>query len=219
MLKYCDSFAAFDAVIFDMDGVLIDSERIWQTRQPDFILQLFPDFPTETSHQFAGRTAKGVFEILSPYNIQNISEESFLERFREFGSREIYSEVTAFEGVEELLQRLHKNPEISLALGSSSLIQWVKMAMEKTGFEKYFSAICSAEEIGGVSKPAPDIFLYAAKKLGVAPEKCLVIEDANAGVQAAKAAGMTVWAFRNGVNHQQDLSKANHIFSSFKTLL
>ena len=206
----------FEAIIFDMDGVLIDSERIWQEKEPGFIINLFPKFPVEKCHEFAGRTAKGIYELLSSYNTKNISEEKFLEKFRKFGSREIYSEVAIFEGLEDVLQKLSKTKKIAVA--SSSLIEWVETAMQKTGFKKYFSAICSAEEIGGVSKPKPDIFLYAAKKLQVNPENCLVIEDANSGVQAGKSAGMTVWGFRNGVNDQQDFSQADFIFDDFKAI-
>lgn len=207
----------FEAIIFDMDGVLIDSERIWQQKEPDFIVKLFPEFPVEKCHEFAGRSAKGIYELLGNYNTENISEEKFLEKFRKFGTREIYSEVSTFEGLEEVLQKLSNTKKIAVA--SSSLIEWVETAMQKTGFKKYFSAICSAEEIGGVSKPNPDIFLYAAKKLQVKPENCLVIEDANSGVLAAKAANMTVWGFRNGVNDQQDFSQSDFIFDDFKKIL
>jgi HAD superfamily hydrolase (TIGR01509 family) len=207
-------FLDFEAIIFDMDGVLIDSERIWQTKEPDFITNLFPEYPAEECHKFAGRSAQGIFELLHSYNSRNITEEDFLTQFRAFGSREIYSEVSSFDGLPTLLDTL--SAQKKMAVASSSLIDWVETAMNETGFKKYFSAICSAEEIGGVSKPRPDIFLYAAEKLQVSPEKCLVIEDAHSGVLAAKNANMTVWGFRNGVNDQQDFSQADFVFDDFR---
>ncbi|NJP03816.1 HAD-IA family hydrolase [Candidatus Gracilibacteria bacterium] len=92
------------------------------------------------------------------------------------------------------------------------------MVVERLELAPYFQAIVSSDDVEGRGKPLPDIFLFAALQLEAEPQECLVLEDTDNGILAAKAAGMEVWALRNGFNDVQDFSQADKIFNDFSAL-
>ncbi|MGC9356107.1 MAG: HAD family hydrolase, partial [Mariniphaga sp.] len=116
-------------------------------------------------------------------------------------------------GVEQLIRKL-KEKGISLALASSSYPDVIEIILQKTGLKKYFDSVVSSQ-MAGASKPEPDIFLFTAKKLGVAPEKCIVIEDSTNGIAAAKSAGMYCVAFAGPGSELQDQNQADLIVADF----
>ena len=111
-----------------------------------------------------------------------------------------------------------KTRKIPIALASSSLREWIEIVLNRFDLNPFFDVIVSAEDIDAPGKPAPDIYLYTAKKLGLLPGECLVIEDSYHGVTAAKSAGMFCIGFRNGFNEKQDLSSADFIANGYKEL-
>ena len=90
--------------------------------------------------------------------------------------------------------------------------------LSRFGLSRAFGAVVTGDDAPGRTKPAPDLYLLAAKGLGVEPERCLAVEDSRHGVAAAKAAGMACLAFRNGHNDEQDLSSADGEFRAFAEL-
>lgn len=207
------------AVIFDMDGVIIDSEPI----HLEFAMELFNklgfNMSKEEYGKFVGTTSKYMWDtIKNKYNIKNTIEELIeMERngfFDFLSSPDRVIEPIAY--IPELLKALHEN-NYKIALASSSPIRLIEFIMESLKIGEYFDELVTGDFVKK-SKPEPDVFLYAADKLGVLPEECVVIEDSHNGVLAAKNAGMKCIGFRNLNSGNQDISKADKIINSFNEL-
>lgn len=208
----------FAAILFDMDGVLIDSELIWQAHEAEFIRQFIPNFPLEMQQDLLGRSVRGIYDLLCtrfPNETAGIAFEAFMQEYISFGTQHVYTHTSLLPGVREYLDALVGT--IPLALVSSSPFAWINTTIERHGLKSYFTGIVSGEEVQH-AKPAPDIFLLAAERLQVAPNATVVIEDSTNGILAAKAANMTAFGYRNGFNDEQDLSKADLIFEDFAFL-
>lgn len=175
------------AVIWDLDGVIIDSadehRRAWQRLARE-------EGVTLTDADFwatFGKRNDDIFAILwgplSPEELRRLADR------KEAYFRELIRETAApLPGAMELMQSLHE-AGFSQALASSAPIENIQLISDVLGLERYLSVLVSGETVPR-GKPAPDIFLKAATELGVEPARCLVIEDAVAGVEAAHAAGM-----------------------------
>lgn len=200
-------------VIFDMDGVLADTERLHGVAQESMLREWKVDLPArECSRRFAGMPEKDIWPIVFAEaklpcppieDLMRKKVETMLELLREHippipGARDVVSRVRALN--------------LKTAVASSSdpaLIERILMGLE---LHVDIESITAGREVKH-GKPAPDIFLLAAKKLDTPPEHCLVIEDAHAGVRAAKAAGMTCIGYK-AKESRQDLSEADIIVSS-----
>ncbi len=201
------------AFIFDMDGVIVDSEPLhFETDK-----MVMKDFGIEISDEelisFVGATNPYMWsELLKKYKL-SASVEDLLElqhkyKLELFGQRKLYP----IEGITELLHNLRERGAY-IGLASSSSRQFITMILETLGIYNYFDVIVSGEEVIN-SKPAPDIFLKAAQTLQAEPEYCIVLEDSGNGVKGAKAAGMKCIAYRNPNSGEQDLSQADCIVDS-----
>lgn len=179
------------AVIFDMDGLMIDSERLHYQAYQEVLKTCGIDFTLEQYLDFWGSDkdiCRRIVEKLKP----NLSEQTLLEEKNKL-FRDVYiHEVTPQPGLFKLLEFL-KSKNYPMAVASSSQMHEIKIVLETIGVINYFKEIVSAESVEH-GKPAPDCYLLAAKKIGVEPEHCLVLEDAPKGVKAAKAAGMMCFA-------------------------
>mgnify|MGYP005838493151 CR=1 FL=1 len=183
----------FQAVIFDMDGVLIDSEPLWHQAEQQILGGLGVDFNQPPLLQSTGLTTASV--IAHWYQHQpwpQLSPAQVHQRIIDFVASGIVSQGSAKTGLPALLAAIaERQLKIAVATNSPKLLLDTTLARLDIGH--YFSACCHLELVKQ-GKPAPDIYLLAAEKLGVAPQHCLVFEDSFAGVTAAKAAGMTVVA-------------------------
>jgi len=121
-------------------------------------------------------------------------------------------QIEPIEGIRALLQDLRSHG-IKIGLASSSPRVFIEKVLVKFGIRDFFTSVVSGEEVPE-GKPAPDIYLEAAKSLGVMPEECVVLEDARSGVRAAKSAGMRCIGFANPGSGNQDLSAADRIVKS-----
>src|SRR5207237_6272674 len=108
--------------------------------------------------------------------------------------------------------------DVLVSLASSSPMNWIDIVLDRFHFRSSFAVVVSAEDLPGEGKPSPAIYLLTAQRLGVKPEKCVVIEDSKNGVLSAKSAGMYCIGFRNGFNQEQDLSQADIIVHGFNQL-
>ena len=202
------------AVLFDMDGVLIDSEplhaKAFQLAMKEYGLELSEEY----CYQFIGRTDRDFARTLvNKYNL-NYSEDDLLNSKNEMLSKlEVEVGYPVIDYVKDLVIDLHSN-NIKLAIASSSPMEAIKQTAKKLELTEYFDEYVSGTELKH-SKPAPDIFLKAAQMLFVDPSECLVIEDSCHGVCAAKAANMTCIGFYNPHSGKQDLSKADMIIEGF----
>ena len=203
------------AVIFDMDGVIIDSEPLHYKGFMDYTSSKFGlTISDEEYNTFIGTTNHHLYSTLTrKYPIEGeLAEliEEYEEKCNEFL---LSSTERPIHGVDILVKNLHHN-KIKLALASSSPIKCINMVLDMFDMNKYFDVKVSGREVAN-SKPAPDIFLRAAELLNVCPEECLVFEDSQHGVAAAKAAGMKCIAFYNPNSGKQDLSRADMIIENF----
>jgi beta-phosphoglucomutase family hydrolase len=204
-------------VIFDMDGVLIDSEpmhyKVFMQYAKEF---LSLEIASEEYNSFIGSTNTHMFTFLKDkYNLkQAVSDmaKEYDQKIEEF-LLSTNETIAPIDGVDVLVSQLYKE-NIKLAVASSSEKNRIDIVIDMFGMDKYFSAKISGQQVKH-SKPAPDIFLLAAKTLGLDPEECAVIEDSKNGVAAAKAAGMKCIGYTNPNSGNQDISRADRIIDNF----
>ncbi len=176
------------AVIFDMDGLLVDSERISVAMNCKAGEMLgYPITPDLVKQVFGANHARKM--AIYRAAIPNFSPEKFDEVYPDLFMNALTSErLRMKKGAKSLLNHL-KTRGIAVAVASSSSPERIAICLGKTRLTRYFDTIISGAMIEH-SKPAPDIFLLAAKRLGVPPQMCLVLEDAPNGLMAGRAAGM-----------------------------
>ncbi|TDT50372.1 HAD family hydrolase [Fonticella tunisiensis] len=203
------------AVIFDMDGVIVDSEPVHEKVCKRRFKELNINVTDEEYDAFVGTTNTEMWTIIkSKYNLNETVEELVSMHLEEVMEYLRESDETPIPGIKDLLGSI-KREGIKIALASSSPMENIELVLEKFGIGDYFESVISGENLER-SKPAPDIFLKSAEKLGVNPENCVVIEDSHNGVKAAKAAGMKCVGFKNINSGNQDLSMADIIVYSIE---
>ncbi|MFC1597937.1 HAD family hydrolase [Patescibacteria group bacterium] len=179
-----------EAVIFDMDGVIIDSEHVWVSVMQDFFREHGSVYTEEvrekmmgSSAMFEGQFVKQVLELGDEWTPQRVSETIEQEVRRRYETK-----LKLIEGYRELMDQIKQTPmRRGLASGSSDKL--IKYSFDRFGLHDDFEVALSSESVAA-PKPAPDVFLEAAKQLGADPSKCVGIEDSTNGVRSLKAAGM-----------------------------
>jgi len=205
------------AVIFDMDGVIVDSEIHWKTLEGYFLQSLIPTWSSTDQDKIIGLGVHDLYTLLiGQYGLQK-TKEQFLELYQEMANKIYGQKVSLIAGFSDLLMTLNKN-NIPVALASSSPRSWINIMLRRFGLQASFRVVVSADELEGEGKPSPAIYLLTAQRLGVSPKSCIAIEDSKNGVLSAKNAGMFCIGFRNGFNEEQDLSKADMIIHGFAEL-
>ncbi|HKP53195.1 MAG TPA: HAD-IA family hydrolase [Chloroflexia bacterium] len=205
------------AVIFDMDGVIVDSELHWKSLEGFFLQSLVQGWDAEAQSKIIGISVHDLYKMLvEQYGLAK-SKDEFLALYYDM-AREIYEQrASLLPGFLDLLRAL-REAGVPLALASSSPMSWIDMVLDRFGLREEFRVAVSADELEGPGKPSPAIYLLTARKLGVPPERCVVIEDSTHGVLSAKRAGMYCIGFQNGFNDEQDLSVADVLVQGFPTL-
>ncbi|OEU85105.1 hydrolase [Streptomyces abyssalis] len=186
---------SYDVVVFDNDGVLVDSEPISNRVLAEYLTELgHPTTFEESVRDYMGAAVHRIHDLVhqrSGRRLPDDFDETFHGRvFTAFGS-----ELKAVDGVHEVLSKLDADG-VPYCVASSGSHERIRVALRTTGLYERFGEgrIFSAQDVGR-GKPAPDLFLFAAEKMGVRPERCAVVEDSPLGVQAALAAGMDVYAY------------------------
>lgn len=206
------------AVIFDMDGVIIDSEPLHLKVEEDIFKKLGISITYEEHNTFIGTTSHYMWDrIKTDHNLTQALEELVeLDRNTYLDFLNNTLDLEPIKGVKELIIDLNKN-NIKLAVASSSPLNIIDRVLNLFELRNYFDYIVTGDYVSK-SKPEPDIFLYAAKKLDVDPKECLVIEDSHNGVLAAKKANMKCIGYKNLNSGDQDLSKADLTINNFKNI-
>ena len=181
------------AVVFDMDGTLIDSEPFWARAEQEVFGALGVPITEELAATTAGMTTAAVTQFWyeqSPWEGPGLGEveQNVLDRVAAL----IRSEGEPMPGVPIVLQRMQAQG-LKLALATNSPEYLIPMVLERLQIGQYFEALVSVNDVHA-GKPAPDIYLAAAKRLGVAPQFCLAVEDSATGLQSALSAGMATAA-------------------------
>mgnify|MGYP000936416411 CR=1 FL=1 len=206
-----------EAVIFDMDGVIVDSEP-WHL---EVNLKLFEELGFELSleeyKQFIGKSNIDMWSLLkNKYSLK----QSMQELLKIQGEKNIQylqqQKDGLIEGILTLLRTL-KEKGIPTGLASSSSLEYIEAVLDKYKIREYFQVVVTGESMEK-GKPAPDIFLYTAKLLEAKSENCVVIEDSENGVKAAKAGGMRCIGFKNPNSGEQDLHGADWLIDSIKEI-
>lgn len=207
----------FSAVLFDFDGVLVDTEWVIYDAWQRFFSNHGHPLPLAIYTQCIGTD----FGTWSPKtHIEELTGLGFdwekIDRHRQQQIVTGLANEGPMPGVLAALTSLEK-ANIRRAVVSSSSHDWVDGWLKKIGISHYFAHIICREDAPRV-KPAPDLYLEAARRLGLPGEKCLVIEDSLNGVRAAKAAHMTVWAVPNRVTAGLDFAEADRSLNSLAEL-
>ena len=198
-----------NAFIFDMDGVIIDSESIHTRTKIQTFHRFGLKLTKEECQPYMGRSTREMFQYFIDRYDPSISVTEMVAYKHEIYLKTLRDddEIKPVEGIRELLQSL-ADRGIPMALASSSGKKNIQTVLQKFGFTHYFQSILSGAELPK-SKPHPAVYLLSAERLGVLPEHCVVLEDAAAGVEAAKAARMYCIGYQNPNSGNQDLTKAD----------
>jgi len=205
-------------VIFDMDGVIVDTEPVHRYAYFQHFSELNIEVSEELFTSFTGNSTRNVFQrVKTIFNLEDDVEDLILRKRSLFNDAFDHKEdLELLEGVENLIKNLHENG-VELILASSASKVTIDRVFSRFGLHLYFSHIVSGEDFPK-SKPHPAIFEFAAS-LSIAPkENCIVIEDSTNGVLAAKAAGIYCVGYNSIHSKLQDLSKADLIINHFNEL-
>jgi len=185
----------FDAVLFDCDGVLVDSEVITNGVLRDMLEELgWKLSPAECMRIFVGKAVKDERALIEAHTGQPLTED-WLVRFRERRNEGLVKRVKPIRGAVEAVALIHERFQGRIACASGADRFKVELQLEKCRLMPYFKGrIFSGHELPR-SKPAPDVYLAAAAALGVPPQRCAVVEDTVTGVTAGVAAGATVFGY------------------------
>ncbi|MEO3386951.1 HAD family hydrolase [Mesorhizobium sp. CAU 1741] len=200
---------ATDLVIFDCDGVLVDSEPISIAVMREVIARAGHDIDEALAYElFLGRSMVTITATLAKRFGLDFSGDH-LEAMRESMAARFHAELKAIDGIREALETLpHRR-----CVASSSRPERIRMSLTITGLLDLLEPAIYSATMVKRGKPAPDLFLHAASEMAAAPERCTVIEDSPAGIVAAKAAGMRVFAFSGGSH-----AVAGGLHAAFQTL-
>jgi HAD superfamily hydrolase (TIGR01509 family) len=180
-------------IIFDCDGVLVDSEIISAQVDCELLRELgYESTPEELAHRFAGFTTERIFQLAGEMLGRSVPED-MIRRAEEETDRRLGRDVSAVTGAHETLDRLD-GPR---CICSNSRPERLRVSLQKVGlWDRFRPYVFSARDVpGGSGKPAPDVFLHAAKVLETDPAEAIVVEDSVAGVTGGVAAGMRVIGF------------------------
>jgi HAD superfamily hydrolase (TIGR01509 family) len=197
-------------VVFDMDGVLVDGEPLHFRAVNELLAAEGRALTLDEYRPYMG-TKAGWRELIAALHLTG-SPEHYATRYNELILEQYRQCRTPLPGAVELARAL-RSGGMPLALASSSIAPWVAACLESLALEHVFDAVVTGSDVEA-GKPAPDIYLEAARRLGLSAGRCLAIEDAPAGVASAVAAGMTCWAVRTEYTRGLPLPGAARVFES-----
>jgi len=183
-----------DAVVFDMDGVLLQSEEVWDEVREEYVRERGGRYDAEIQRAMMGMSSPEWSRYLHDHaGVPDEPEEINAEVVRRMLAR-YRVQLPLIPGAVEAVERLAAHYPLGLA--SSSNRELIDTALDVSGLAPFFSATVSSEEVAH-GKPAPDVYLEAARRLGVDPSRCCAVEDSHGGIRSAKTAGMRVVAIPN----------------------
>lgn len=204
----------FDAVIFDMDGVLIDSELYWKDVDKIFFTSKGINLTEEIINFLIGRSEEEVARwLIKNFNLLQ-TVDGIIEERKKLSDLIYTRNSQPVKGVEELIS-LIKQSDKKLAVASSSALDRIRLIVDRFSWQKHFEKLVSADSVNSESKPDPGIYIHTAKQLGVEPSLCCVFEDSENGIKAAKGAGMSCVAYHDPRWCVGDNSLADLVIGSY----
>ncbi|HEX8974540.1 MAG TPA: HAD family phosphatase [Patescibacteria group bacterium] len=209
-------FKKFKAVIFDMDGTMIDNMSFHRSAWKEFCSRKGIELTDEDfKKKIAGFNNKQIFENIFERQLPKDEIDELADR-KESVYRELYApHIVEVSGLKDIL-KIISELGIKQAIATTAVRLNRKFTLDALGIEKYFSVIVGDEDVEK-GKPHPEIYLKTAEKLDVKPEECLVFEDSHAGVAAAKAAGMQVVAVLTS-HTREELNGADYFIRNFSEI-
>ena len=203
------------AAIFDLDGLLVDSEPL-QARSFNIILEPYGiRLETDDFRDLVGYTTTDNFKVLKARHEQiDKSVDQLMEAKDRAYHKLVHSDLVPNPGARELVQSLSAR-QVPLAVASSSPRRDVELSLNAVGLTPCFAAVLTADDVVE-TKPAPDLYLLAARALGISPEWCVAFEDSGAGCAAACAAGMHCFVVPHEFTRGQDFSRATGLLRSLE---
>ncbi|TYB76168.1 HAD family hydrolase [Bizionia myxarmorum] len=206
------------AVLFDMDGVIVDTEPLhhkayygmFNTLEIDVTEQQYQSFTGQSTINVCRQLCNHYELVIAPEELVQIKRDIFKGLFVSDGSLQL------IDGVLELIQDYHKNG-VTLVLASSASMQTIESVFNRFELDPYFKAKLSGADLKA-SKPHPEIFLKAAETSGFKKEHCLVIEDSTNGIKAANAAGIYCVGYKSLHSKNQNYESANLVIDNFKSI-
>ena len=185
--------SAIEAVIFDLDGVLVDSDHVWHEVREGLAHERGGHWSEQSEADMSGMSSTEWSRYLHDVvGVSDPPEEINAEVVRRM--RERYAALPLIDGAADTIRRL--GDSFRIALASSSNRPLIDAVLSHSGLDGHFEATVSSEEVAR-GKPSPDVFLEAARRLGAPPDRCAAVEDSANGLRAAHAAGMRVIALPN----------------------
>ncbi len=210
----------FQAVLFDCDGVLVDSEPITNGVLHAMLVERgWALSAQECWDLFVGHTVRSRRPLIEQHTGQPWSEE-WLHAFMQRRNQALQKDLNIISGAHAAVAHAHRQSGGQVAVASGADRQKVEMMLAQVGLLPFFEGRVFSGHETPRSKPYPDVYLAAAQHLGVDPKRCLVIEDTVTGVQAGVAAGATVWGYAT-LGQAQDLRQAGaaHVMQDMSELL
>lgn len=215
-----EKMMGYEAVIFDLDGTLVDSMWLWIEVDRAFLEKRQLSIPEDLGKDIEGMG----FQETAAYFKETFdlpdSTEAIMREFHEHTVRFYEEKIFVKEGIRELLHAL-KDSGKRIAIATSNSLTLAEKVLHNNGIEAFFEEIVTSDMVAR-GKPSPDVFLEAASRIGVAPDRCLVFEDTHAGVKGAKAAGMDVVAIYDKVSaaHRDAIARdADHYLETYELLV
>ncbi|GHK00230.1 HAD family hydrolase [Streptomyces sp. NPDC003753] len=207
----------YDLVIFDNDGVLVDSEPISNRLLAAYLTELgHPTTYEDSIRDYMGSAMHRIHDLVLQRTGERLPDD-FDDVFHARVFAAFERELEPVADVENVLEKLTADG-VPFCVASSGSHDRIRVGHRTTGLDRWFDdgRVFSSQDVGR-GKPAPDLFLYAAERMGVAPQRCVVVEDSPLGVQAAVAAGMDVYGF-TAMTPADRLAGATQLFASMGEL-
>jgi HAD superfamily hydrolase (TIGR01509 family) len=180
-----------DAVLFDMDGVIVDTEGFWRAREREVILPAAVVGDPPPQDEIRGINYRETYDYLAERYEMSLDRAAFLDRY-ESAAADLYDTADLMPGFRELLATL-RGAGVSVAIVSSSPRAWIERVVDR--FDLDVDAVVSTEDVDGPGKPAPDVYETAAERVGADLADCVAVEDSPNGVRAATQAGIQTVAY------------------------
>lgn len=182
---------SYNGIVFDMDGVLVDTEEPYYYRRKAFLTQQGLNIDHLPKQFFVGGTMQQVMAVLLADAV--IDEKDFLERYEQYKEEHPVDYAALVDPEAKKVLQFLKRAGYKVGLASSSTKQMIEQMLTETQLSSYFDVVVSGEDFKE-SKPHPEIYQHTVAELGLTPAECVAIEDSPKGIEAARAAGLTVWA-------------------------
>ena len=206
-----------EAVVFDMDGVIVDTEQYWIEEEPAILDAALPEGHSVAPQDITGIQVHEQFEMLAEEYEMQVSRDEYFELFDEVAER-VYERADLLPGFHDVLDSIEERG-LPIGLATSSYPRWIEIVFEAHDLQDRFDAVVSADEIDAAGKPEPDIYETVASRLGVDPSEMLVVEDSESGIEAgARSGAYTIAYAAHGVDDATDRSMADEVIEDAERL-